>query len=70
MKPIIEIKSEAQRAMLERVASDPVEARRRGMTVEMARAALEAHVGGPLPARLGPVRPDRHGPRRGGGGRG
>lgn len=60
---LIPIKSEAQRVMLERVAGDPVEARRRGMTVEQARASLEAHAGGRLPKRLGPLRPNRHGRR-------
>jgi hypothetical protein len=62
MKPI-EIKSAAQREMLERAAADPVEARRRGMTVELAKASLEAHGGGRLPKRLGPERPNRHGKR-------
>ena len=64
---LIEIKSEAQRLMLERVAGDPVEARRRGMTVEQAAASLEAHGQGKhgrLPKRLGPLRPNRHGARR------
>lgn len=58
---LIEIKSEAQRAMLERAAGDPAEARRRGMAVEQARASLEAHGGGRLPKRLGAERPNRHG---------
>lgn len=62
MKPIA-IKSQAQREMLERVANDPAEARRRGLTAEMARAALEAHAGGRLPERVGLVRPNRHGRR-------
>ena len=63
MKPIV-IKSQAQRDMLEKVAGDPAEARRRGMTVEMAKAALAAHGGGKLPKRLGVERPSRHGRRR------
>jgi len=61
---LIEIKSVAQREMLERVVGDPVEARRRGMTVEQAKASLEAHGGGRLPKRLGPERPNRHGGKR------
>ena len=56
MKPIT-IVSEAQREMLERVSRDPVEAERRGMTVEMAKEALAGHGGGRLPKRLGPLRP-------------
>lgn len=59
----IAIKSQAQHDMLTRAAADPVEAARRGMTTEMARAALEAHAGGKLPERLGPMRPNRHGKR-------
>lgn len=62
MKPI-PIKSAAQREMLERVAADPMEARRRGMTVELAKASLEAHGGRRLPKRLGAERPNRHGKR-------
>jgi hypothetical protein len=61
---LIEIKSEAQRAMLERCAEDGKEAARRGMTVEQAKASLEAHGGGRLPKRLGPERPNRHGSKR------
>ena len=64
---LIEIKSQAQREMLERAAADPVEARRRGMTVEQAAASLEAHAQGRhgrLPKRLGPHRANRHGGRR------
>jgi hypothetical protein len=57
---LIPIKSVAQREMLERVASDPAEAKRRGMTVEQAVASLEEHKGGRLPKRLGPLRPNRH----------
>ena len=67
MVKLIPIKSEAQRVMLERVAGDPKEARRRGMTVEQAQASLDAHAGerhGRLPKRLGPLRPNRHGVRR------
>lgn len=64
MVKLIEIKSVAQREMLERVAGDAAEARRRGMTVEQVRASLEAHGGGRLPKRLGPVRANRHGVRR------
>lgn len=60
---LIEIKSHSQREMLERVAGDPKEAARRGMTVEQAKASLEAHGGGKLPKRLGPLRPNRHGAR-------
>jgi hypothetical protein len=60
---LIPIKSVAQREMLERVAGDPAEARRRGMTVEQAVASLEAHKGGRLPRRLGAERPNRHGKR-------
>lgn len=60
---LIPIKSRSQREMLERVASDPKEAARRGMTVEQAKASLEAHGGGRLPERLGPERPNRHGRR-------
>lgn len=61
---LIEIKSVAQREMLERVVGDPAEARRRGMTVEQASASLDAHSQGKhgrLPKRLGPARPNRHG---------
>jgi hypothetical protein len=61
---LIEIKSVAQRQMLERCAGDGREASRRGMTVGQAKASLEAHGGGRLPKRLGPERPDRHGKRR------
>lgn len=60
---LIEIKSASQLDMLERVSGDPVEAKRRGMTVEQAKASLEAHGGGRLPERLGPERPNRHGRR-------
>jgi hypothetical protein len=60
---LIEIKSRSQREMLERCAGDPKEALRRGMTVEQARASLEAHGGGRMPERLGPQRPGRHGKR-------
>ncbi len=59
---LIAIRSQAQRAMLERVVSDPAEARRRGMRQSDAAAALAADGGGRLPERLGPVRPGRHGP--------
>jgi hypothetical protein len=59
----IVIRSQAQREMLARCAADPAEARRRGMTVAMAQAALDAHAGGRLPARLGPERANRHGRR-------
>lgn len=58
---IIPIKSHAQREMLERVAKDPAEAKRRGLTVEQAKASLEAHAGGTMPKRKGPLRPNRHG---------
>ena len=61
MKPI-RIISAAQRLMLERVVADPAEARRRGLSAEVARAALAADGGGRLPERLGPLRPNRHGP--------
>ena len=60
---LIEIKSRAQREMLERCASNEVEAARRGMTAAQAQASLDAHGGGRLPSRLGPLRPDRHGKR-------
>lgn len=60
MKPI-EIKSQAQREMLEACAADPKEAARRGMTCELARMSLAAHGGGRMPKRLGPLRPNRHG---------
>jgi hypothetical protein len=64
MKPI-EIKSRAQRELLEKIAAgDHAEARHRGMTVALAKASLEAHGGGKLPERLGPERPNRHGGRR------
>ena len=61
---LIEVKSQAQREMLERCAEDATEAARRGMTTGQARASLEAHSGGRLPKRLGPERPNRHGARR------
>jgi hypothetical protein len=61
---LIEIKSQAQLEMLQKCLADPVEARRRGMTVEQVKASLEAHGGGGrLPGRLGPERPNRHGKR-------
>ena len=60
---LIEIKSQAQLEMLQRCAEDPVEARRRGMTVEQIKASLEAHDGSKLPHRLGALRPNRHGKR-------
>lgn len=60
MVKLIPIKSQAQREMLQRCADDPAEAARRGMTVEQAKASLEAHVGVHLPTRLGPLRPNRH----------
>jgi hypothetical protein len=60
---LIEVKSQAQREMLERCAADDVEAARRGMTSAQAKASLEAHSGGRLPRRLGPMRPNRHGRR-------
>jgi len=54
---LIEIKSEAQRVMLERVVADPAEADRRGMTAELARASLAAfHGRRVLPTRLHPSR--------------
>ena len=49
---LISIKSEAQRAMLERVVADPAEALKRGMTAELARASLAASVARKLPTRL------------------
>jgi hypothetical protein len=58
---LIEIKSQAQREMLQRCADDQIEAARRGMTCEQAKASLDAHSGGRLPRRLGPLRPNRHG---------
>lgn len=61
---LIPIKSQAQREMLERVAGDPAETKRRGMTLDQVKASLEAHGGGRLPKRLGPERPNRHGIRR------
>lgn len=61
---LIEIKSTAQREMLEKCAADPKEAARRGMSVEQVKASLEAHGGGKLPERLGAHRPNRHGARR------
>jgi hypothetical protein len=60
----IEIKSEAQRLMLERAASDPVEAARRGITVEQAKMSLERAGPHRLPHRLGALRPNRHGPNK------
>lgn len=57
---VIVIRSQAQREMLQRAAADPAEARRRGMTAKMAQASLDAHEGGRLPKRLGPVRANRH----------
>ena len=63
---VIVVRSAAQKAMLERCAADPEEARRRGMTSKMAAASLAAHAagpGGPLPERLGAVRLNRHGKR-------
>ena len=59
---VISVVSAAQRAMLERVVADPAEARRRGMRQSDAAAALAADGGGRLPERLGPLRPNRHGP--------
>lgn len=63
MSKVIEIKSRAQREMLERCAADPKEALRRGMTVEQARASLDAAEHGKVPERLGIHRPNRHGAR-------
>lgn len=60
---LIEVRSQAQREMLERCATDAAEAKRRGMTCEQAKASLEAHGGGRLPRRLGEHRPNRHGRR-------
>ena len=59
---VIKVVSAAQRAMLERVVADPAEARRRGMRQSDAAAALAADGGGRLPDRVGPLRPNRHGP--------
>lgn len=64
---LIEIKSQAQREMLEACAKDAAEARRRGMTPEQAQASLDEHRDRrSLPTRLGPLRPNRHGARGGG----
>lgn len=66
---LIPIKSQAKLEMLERCAADPAEARRRGMTCGQAKASIEDHVtqnktpAHRLPARLGPVRLNRHGAR-------
>lgn len=60
---LIEVKSAAQKEMLERCAADAKEAARRGMTCDLARRSLEAHRGRRLPERLGPHRPNRHGRR-------
>ena len=58
---LIPIKSQSQRDMLERCATDGAEATRRGMTMEQAKASIAAHTGGRLPQRLGLERPNRHG---------
>jgi len=57
---LIEVKSRAQREMLERCAVDPKEASRRGMTCEQAIKSLDAAPKGRLPERLGPNRENRH----------
>ena len=61
---LIAVKSGAQREMLSRCASDAVEAARRGMTCEQAKASLAADTSRALPRRLGPMRPNRHGGRK------
>lgn len=59
---LIEIKSQAQREMLEKCAGDPKEAARRGMMADFAQRCLDAHVAPRrLPERLGVHRPNRHG---------